>query len=339
MLSHLLSKQPAPRLADWGWNVSVCVIAVADAGKSICVVTDSKAAFGKFSADKAARKHLPLIYHYTIVFAGNDAAYAGPVINRARKRLTMDGKTTSSADEISECIFEECQRERNRITEAEILSPRGYDLATFKTQGKELCTDAVFYDIQSEMQKKTLSLDFIIAGFDEKNEAHIRFTNCKTPPEDYDSIGFWAIGTGAQAALASLSHAVEYLGMNTFWDAETVLYHTLAAKFMSESARDVGKATADFVLGAGGASTVRYLHSFGGVEYLREQWQKYGAPRIPKMIKATIAALLVDDIKQTFSKEKLTAVAKHSPEARKMLKFFKENEAKKLAAQKSTSEQ
>jgi 20S proteasome alpha/beta subunit len=319
--------------------MTVCIAAIAGDGNSICLVTDSKASFGTFSADKAARKQVPLIYHYAVLFAGNDAAYAVPVIERAKKRLSVEGQpTVSSADEISECIFEECQKERDRLTEAEILRPHGYDWATFRQQGKDLCTDAVFYDIHTALQKRTLSLDFIIAGFDNKNQAHIRFTNCTTPPEDYDSIGFWAIGTGAQAALSSLAQAVEYLSMSRFSDAETVLYHTLAAKFMAESARDVGRDTTELITLASGESGLRFLNPFGGVDYIRKRWEKEGAPKTPRNISRDMADLLVNNVKHCFTAEKLETAAKHSPTARKLLSIRNKNSAKQLASEKSVGQ-
>jgi hypothetical protein len=270
---------------------------------AICIVCDSKAAFGAFSADGAVRKTVPLIYHYAVLFAGNDAAHAGGVISRAK----------------------ECQIERDKVAEAEILKPHGYDLETFRDKGSELCTDAVFFDIHTELQKKTLSLDFVIAGFDSNNQGHIRFTNCITPPQDYDSIGFWAIGTGAQAALASLSHAVEHLGLSRWDDPEVVLYHTLAAKFMAESARDVGKATDAHIVIAfpSGEVGLRQINPLGGFDYVRKVWEREGAPKRPRGIKERMDYVLINTMKEALSIEKLEKIARYSKPARSFLKIRK----------------
>jgi hypothetical protein len=163
--------------------MTVCIATLAAQEHAICLVSDSKAAFGAFSADGAVRKTAPLIYHYTVLFAGNDAAHAGSVINRAKRRLVVDGQPpVTSADDIAQCIFEECQAERDKVAEAEILKPHNFNLETFRDKGSVLCTDAVFFNIHTDLQEKTLSLDFVIAGFDSNNQGHIRFTNCTTPP-------------------------------------------------------------------------------------------------------------------------------------------------------------
>jgi hypothetical protein len=317
--------------------MTVCIASIAAREHSICLVTDSKASFGSFSADGAVQKRIPLIYHYAVLVAGNDASHAGIVINRVKKRLT-GGQPVTEADEISQCIFEECQEERDRIAEAEILKPHGFDLETFRSKGSTLCTDSVFYDIHAELQKNTLSLDFIIAGFDSKDIGHIRFTNCTTPPQDYDSIGFWAIGTGAQAALASLSHTVEHMGVFRWSDSEEVLYHTLAAKFMAESARDVGKETDAIIMLPSGENAIKFLHPFGGIEYVRNLWEKEGAPKKPKNLQDRMQNTLVSTVKESFSIEKLGKLAKHSKSARDLLRIRQKAKIKQLADQTSTDQ-
>jgi hypothetical protein len=321
--------------------VTVCIATIADHEKSICLVTDTKASFGTFSADGAVRKNVPLIYRHAVLFAGNDASQAGLIISRTKKRLQEHGYENISIDEISQCIFEECQTERDTIAEAEILKPHGYDLATFRTEGAQLCTESVFYDIHSELQKKTLSLDFIVAGFDASGHAHIRFTNCLTPPQDYDSIGFWAIGTGAHAALASLSHAVEYLRLSTYRDSQAVLFHTLSAKFMAESARDVGKDTdAMILLLCTDEVKIRRLNPFGGIDYARKLWEEAGSPRMPPNLRDEMDTILIDNMEQATLPEKLKKLASCSKAARDFLQIRKKHtKTKQLGSQTSEGQQ
>lgn len=66
----------------------------------------------------------------------------------------------------------------------------------------------------------------------------MRFTNWETPPENYDELGFYAIGTGASKAISYLAHAVEYLEFTDRKSKENIAYHLLAAKFVAESAQD-----------------------------------------------------------------------------------------------------
>jgi hypothetical protein len=276
--------------------------------------------------------------------AGNDVARADTVFNKAQQRLT-----SRDADTIAETLFEECNAERDRIIEASVLRKRGFTWEMFRKGGKSLCTDAVYYEIESEIADVDLSVSFLIAGFDEHDESHIRFTNWHTPPENYDPLGFYAIGTGSTAAMSSLAHAVEYLNFNRHMDTASVVYHVLAAKFMAESAQDVGrKGTFLSVCGAGtkdDPQDILFFPLFAGVDFVRERWEEEGAPKIPKGIKEAIRDLLMrpKDMEGLGALEKS---AKYSPEAKKLLRKFRKRyeeykagiEAKQSTSQTSTLE-
>jgi hypothetical protein len=274
--------------------VTLCIAAIAENGKDLVLVNDTKVSFGSYLADKAFNKNIPFIGEYALLIAGDDVAHAGAVIHRA----TVAARKLRESDEIAEVLFRECQVERDRIVEARILKKHLFDTKTFQQKGKHLCTDAVFYDIHSRMEHIPFSLDFILAGFDLKGNAHIRFTNCDTPPQDYDAIGFWAIGSGATSAIGSYCHAVEYLHTSRNAPIAEVAYHTLAAKFMAESASDVGKDTFFVALRSVQDSTttaqtqMRFLSFWGGMEYVRKRWEKDGAPRMPKGMSQALEDLM-----------------------------------------------
>jgi len=189
-------------------------------------------------------------------------------------------------------------------------------------------------------------LDFILAGFDKEGNAHIRFTNCLIPPQDYDVTGFWAVGSGAHSAIGSLCHAEEHLGFSRFCSAEVSVYHVLAAKFMAESATDVGKETFVVALKArvtDGKKYLRFLSYWDGLEYVREQWEKHGAPRVPSDITEAISALLIPHDQEN-TPEVVKRVAKYSEKARKFLSLSESQNVpsdspfKQLGDQKSKRE-
>jgi hypothetical protein len=130
-------------------------------------------------------------------------------------------------------------------------------------------------------------LDFITAGFDEEGNAHIQYTNWNTPPQNYDLIGFCAIGSGAAAALSSYMHATEHLGAHRFATAEHVFYHALAAKFMAEAAQDVGRNTFSVIVESG--KMPRHVLSYQTYIDLRKQWEQFGAPRTPRAVEELIS--------------------------------------------------
>ncbi len=282
-------------------------------------VSDSKAAFGEFSADKAVQKNVPLLGQYAVMCAGTDASRAPTILNRVRR--TFKGREPQvPIDDLADTLHFECKAERDRITEAKVLNKHGYDSQTFRDRGKQLCTSAVFFDIHAAMAQVSLSLNFLIAGFDQEGAAHIRFTNYETPPEDYDSLGFYAIGTGAHTALSSLSHAVEHLGFSRWRPIEEILYHVMAAKFMAESATDVGKDT--LVVVTGHKERIRFLNVFGSEDYIRSSWENHGAPRLPEGIGNAIQIMLCHSDEQN-SLKILEKLAKYSPEAARRFEVLK----------------
>ncbi len=329
MLSHLLSKLPASRPADWKcWNMSVCIAGLANSGKDVILVSDSKAAFGDFSADKAVHKDAPLAFGYAIQFAGNDAARAGIVKRRVQRELKKANPENKllPADQVAESVHQECKVEVQRLQEAKVLIKHGYSsLKQFAATGKKLCSDSVLFEIHSELEKVKLSLDFLVAGFDAEEKGHVRFTNSVTPPEDYDSLGFWAIGKGQHSALASISHAIEYLNLSQHLDKGTVLYHLLAAKFMAESASDVGRDTSVVVISPKHKTEFLLLD---GDEYVREQWKKSGAPRVPRGAVEAINTLLgpTDNMTDLAYLDKAAKYAKSSKHWAKVVKFVRERQ-------------
>ena len=302
--------------------MTVCIAAIANGGENIVSVSDSKVAFGITSADKAAVKNIPLAYRHTIMIAGNDIAKAGQVIARAKAMLGQQ-QSQPTSDEIANAVFDECVAERDKVIEASVLRKRGYNWQEFRRKGKDLCPEATYYDLQTEMAGVDLSLDCLIAGFGKDDKAHLRLTNWKTPPEDYDLIGFYAIGSGNHAAISSLSHAIEYLNLTPHKSVEEVLYHVMAAKFMAESAQDVGEDTFAVIL-----PQPLFLTPMGGDEFVRAQWRKQGAPRLPRGITAALSELL-GNAEHHVQQENIEKAAKYCPRARQFLRT-----AEKLAKRK-----
>ena len=276
MISRPKNRPLGTRISDWRvGKVTVCIAAFAEDGKRIVMVSDSKVAFGDFSADSAVQKNIPLSPAYNAMVAGNDIAYAGATLSRIKKRIEED--ETVDPDEVADIVHEELAETRRKKIEARILSKFGYTTETFRTEGKNTLSDSAFYDILSKIDKEDLSLKILINGFDENQEAHIRIVSADDTPEDWDMIGFAAIGTGAVSALSSLSFAVDHCGFSRYDSIEDVSYHVLAAKFMSESATDVGRDT--FYVSVNSDPECTFMYSKDGFDIARKLWEVNGAPR------------------------------------------------------------
>lgn len=266
------------RLAVWGRHkVTVCIAAFAEFEEQFVFVSDSRVAFGDFSTDKGGVKYELLGSKYLAMIAGNDIVYALPTIRRVRARIFR--KPTLDPDEVAAIVHEELCTTRDQVIEAKVLKRYKMDAEKFLKIGKKSFTDTVFYNICNRIDQEHLSLQFIVAGFDASGKPHLRVVSADEPPHDYDGIGYAAIGTGAASALASLSFAKDHCGFGRDTKMHEAAYHLIAAKFMAESATDVGRDT--FFLSVG-AKRVYHMFSIGGLSALRDAWEKDGAPRRSK---------------------------------------------------------
>jgi len=268
--------------------MTVCIAAIAEDRKKIVMASDSKAAFGDFSADWGVTKNIPVGRNYAVMVAGNDGLYTMPTIKRLKERWKSDHL---DPDEVAIMLHEELVKTRNLKTEAKILSKLGFTTESFMRDGKAQLTEAVYYDIISEIRREELSLTFLLAGFDEEGEAHLRVVTCDDCPQDFDMLGFAAIGSGASQALGSLAFAKDHTSLCQHSSLVDVTYQVLAAKFMSESATDVGKDT--FYVATSKDQNCDFISSYAqGIEYIRDAWAKQGAPRDSPRALSAIADLL-----------------------------------------------
>jgi hypothetical protein len=311
-------------------TVTVCIGAIAEGGKKIVMASDFKAAFGEFSADSGVLKNIPFKNGYSVMLAGNDVGDAMPTLRRAQMQIG----DSSDADEIANYLHEALVETRKQKIEAKILSKLGFTADTFRTEGKNSLTESTYYDVVSEMRRLELSLTLLLCGFDELGDGHLRVVSCDDSPQDFDMLGFAAIGSGASAALSSLSFAKDHSNFFRSDSSAKVFYHVLAAKFMAESATDVGKDTFDVCIVCD--SHCEFLSPMaGGAETVRRLWLEDGAPRrSEKSIKAISAMLYGGDTGHTEADdpEILNAVRPYvSPSRQATIDTFLSNVPKQLA--------
>jgi len=295
--------------------VTVCIAAFAEYEEQIVFVSDSRVAFGDFSTDKGGVKYEILGPKYIVMIAGNDVVYALPTIRRAKAEILK--RRTLDPDEVATIVHEELCTTRDHIIEAKVLKRYKMTADKFLKIGRKSFTDTVFYNICNRIEQENLSLQFIVAGFDASNKPHLRIVSADEPPHDYDGIGYAAIGTGAPSALASLSFAKDHCGFGRDTSMQEATYHLLAAKFMAESATDVGKET---VFLSVGTSRVYYMFTLA-MDALRRAWEKEGAPRKSKRSVSILNDILYEHNEHFLSHSVLTRCFKYI--GRKHQKFFK----------------
>jgi len=287
MIDHL----DTPRLADWGLSVTVCIGALCEKNEKIVVVSDNKVSFGDFSADMAVFKMDVFFARWMAMFAGDDIEHIPFVLERASSLLSAvrrRKKATVSPSQVANAIQRAYEEQLEAQIEAKVLRRHGFSAKSFMEDGKRKCTASVYNGLCAKIANIKLSLKFLMVGFDAKNKGHLIVGGGEEAPKDYTSLGFIAIGSGANAALSSLLFHRERQHISTTVSEQRCVYVTCAAKYMAESATDVGrKATTVGILSVDGVRSVIEEYK------IRHIWEEEGAPRLPPDLDSRIGPLIL----------------------------------------------
>jgi ATP-dependent protease HslVU (ClpYQ) peptidase subunit len=281
-----------PRLADWGFNVTICIGALCENRDKIVLISDSKVSFGDFSADMAVLKMDVLFSRWITLFAGEDTEHIPFILERTHSLLSALRRrkvAIPTPAQVANALQRAYQERLDEQIEATVLRRYGFTVSSFNRDGKKRCTASVYNGLCSKIANVKLSLKFLLAGFDAKNKGYLLVGGGEEAPTDYSKLGFWAIGTGADSALSSLTYHRQRQHISSSVSVEQCLYVTCASKFMSESARDVGRWTSGCVIGPppAGFDTLLSHHP------IRKIWEEEGAPRLPKNLEARMKPLIV----------------------------------------------
>jgi hypothetical protein len=271
----LAEDNPEPNLSDLGYGVTTCIAAITGrAGlnqeqDSIVTASDTKLSFGgDFSADGSVKIH---VFHreWGTMIAGDDITQYIPVIERARALLRgKSGKLMVVMDAFKKAY----QQEFKAAIEDGLLSRFEMTMEDFKKHGKTQLLPEVFTELSLKIKIASLGCRFLVYGLDDRKIAHIFTVSNPGKCELRDKPGFWAIGKGATSALSMLAALRQVRGRTTF---DETIYNVLAAKYISESASDVGKETYLYIkkYGCDGFSNKLALE-----EEVRGIWEKEGRP-------------------------------------------------------------
>jgi 20S proteasome alpha/beta subunit len=219
--------------------MTVCIAAHCFRGGDDCIIcaTDALISTGDMSADLSARKIRYLGHHWVAMFAGDDISSLAPILDYVKQYLV--DKKDDSLPTIT-TAFTSAYKEQLRLkAEAEVLTPIGYTLDEFKKEGLRQLGPENFSRLLYEIEKKTVDIQFLLAGFDD-GEEHIFTVASHGQIDHYTELGFWAIGVGSTQALGSMFSYETRVRFATLPDA---LYRVCEAKFASENAPGVGITT------------------------------------------------------------------------------------------------
>jgi hypothetical protein len=216
-----------------------------------------------------------------------------PLVSRVAEALSAGA---SSYGEVAKACTDAFIAENKRLAEESILAQYGMTMADFVTSRHAL-GDALHERIWGDIGRVKLGCDLLVCGFDNHQFPHVFIAS--NPNEDNPSFvtdcdfpGFGSIGTGSYLADSAIYGSHQNPASNLI----TTIYNTLNAKFLSESASDVGEQTYLYIFDETGEK-VKMGESEDLEDVLREQWIAHGKPTIPKDAYASIVERLPEHLR------------------------------------------
>ncbi|HET9743551.1 MAG TPA: hypothetical protein VFQ00_12435 [Terriglobales bacterium] len=267
--------------------MSVCIALLCNNRRTIVTVTDRKVSFGNFSADGLVLKDIPFRQRTSVLVAGDDMEHEIPILDRAKELL---GDAYKPPAVVADALDEAFRERVHRQIENSVLGKRGFTVPSFLDKGKQKCTSSAYLSLCSRIDQVSIKLKFLVCGFDAKDIGHLYLVDGENAPANYDSVGMWAIGSGAHAALSSLMYFAEKSSITVFSPAEVATYFGIVAKFMAESQDQVGKEI-PFVCVVDSGQKPRYI-AYERFDEIKKYWEDHGAPRVPPNLEAFMKPLI-----------------------------------------------
>lgn len=283
---------PTIRPANSGWKMSIGIALQCENRDAFACLTDQKTTFGDFSADHAALKAGILFQDWTVLFAGNDVEHSDFVIDEARDVVSAIAKNrVPKVSEVVEALDDAYWHRIHGDIERKVLKKRKFTIDSFRETGKQKCTASVYNSLCAGIEKIEISLKLLLCGFDDRGKARIFGIDGRGAPVCYDSVGMWAIGSGAHAALSSLAFQVDKERLSIYsTTVEDAIYFVSEAKFMSESSGEVGRESALLTIHRKGQKP-SFLFS-DDLKPVKDRWFADGAPKVPDGIAQEIGEII-----------------------------------------------
>lgn len=227
--------------------MTICVSAICENGRAVVYATDRLLTAGLLVAEFEHPGSKAYSLGSTCIgLAAGDALYGHDLFIGCQAMLAS--RQSPSMAEIAEAVRSRYSALRARTAEEMILAPRGLTMGEFYQGGlvRQLPPEMAF-NIDQGIQGARLPLQVMLAGLDSSG-AHLYGVNDPGSIDNYDRIGYQAVGSGETHALLMLV-AREHKTDN---DLQTTAYLVYEAKRKAEVAPGVGAATEVGIIDAQG---------------------------------------------------------------------------------------
>jgi 20S proteasome alpha/beta subunit len=221
--------------------MTVAIAALCENGRALILVADRRFSAGYSSVESPAGKITYIGPDCYVAFAAgrnpNAVGNTTEVIQHAR--MSVEKLANRTWHQVIPSIETAYQFVRNRKIEALYHKSWGGTLPDFHLHGKDRIPDSVYADVYTKMMTFDLGAELLIAGFDVDSSSYINTITNPGLATDQTILGFWAIGSGSNAAIASL-FARQY---SATMPLEEALYYVYEAKIQAQGATNVGDET------------------------------------------------------------------------------------------------
>jgi hypothetical protein len=256
-------------------------------GRHIVTVSDMKLTTGMYSSDMATLKLRHLSALWKCLVAGKFPQHrllVDPLIE-----LLCSDEAPKTYAGLMKAVTDAFIAANKKLAEESVLSGYGLTIDEFVKRRSDL-GDSLYERLWSEIGRVKIGCDLLVCGFDDGGLPHVCIASNPTEENpsfmmDCDFPGFATIGTGGYIADSYL-YACE---QNPASHLVPTIYNTMCAKFLAESASDVGETSYLYVFGSDGSQI-----EIGGAleEKLREQWVAHGKPAMHTDMLNTISRAL-----------------------------------------------
>ncbi len=211
--------------------MTVCIATTCDEGKTLVLASDRMIGLTTVEAELEIEKRISIHPDWSLLYAGDDYTPVFDIADYIAERL--DQTDAMSVLQVRDALLQSYNKKR--LEEAEDIY--------IKSRGSFPIPEEIKLTLSNKVAEYQFSLDLLVAGF--QGDGTVRIISLEPRrTEDakilrHDSPGFWAIGSGSEAAVQMLYRRK----VSPTMPAREALYFTLEAKYFAESAFGVGPET------------------------------------------------------------------------------------------------
>lgn len=222
--------------------MTICIASLCEDAKTIVLVADRMLGLGFIEAEPEISKTFQLHNKWRVMLAGNNISPAFDIIDEAKKDL--EDNESPDVQAVIHAIASNYEKSRLSTAVGKYLTPRGWTIDQFRTEGRQLIGDMLHRQLDSAIADYKLSVQFLVAGFDDHDCGKIFSVDNPGIASRHDIPGFHVIGSGNVGA----SYMMFYREFGPKLSLPEALYYTFEAKYFAELASGVGTDTDAYIL-------------------------------------------------------------------------------------------